>query len=83
MAKEWNTELDAQTKHDLKEIAKKTVTYKQSYKSADNPATAQLWIALMEICRSLKNLEARMESLEKLHFKNKDKGDITKDLEKW
>ena len=83
MTKDWRAKLDAQTRHDLQDITKKTVIYKQAYKGSDNPANAQLWIALTEITRSLKFLEKRIESLEKLHFEDKKKGNVIKDLEKW
>lgn len=83
MSKDWRDKLDAPAKHDLQEITKKTVIYKQAYRKAENPAISQLWIALMEITRTLQNLDKRMESLEKIHFESKIKGDITKDLEKW
>ena len=83
MPKDWRDRLDAQAKHDLKDITKKTVTYKQAYKKAENPATSQIWIALVEISRSLKNLEKRIETLEKMHFKDRKKSDILKDLENW
>ena len=83
MPKDWRDRLDAQAKHDLKDITKKTVTYKQAYKEAENPAIAQIWIALVEMSRSMKNLEKRIETIEDLHFEKKKKGDILKDLEKW
>ncbi|MEA2004601.1 MAG: hypothetical protein U9O53_06660 [archaeon] len=83
MPKNWRDRLDAQAKHDLQNMTKKTVTYKQSYRQAENPAIAQLWIALVEILRSMKNLEKRMESMEKLHFEDRKKESVIKDLEKW
>ena len=83
MPKDWRDRLDAQAKHDLKDITKKTITYKQAYNTSDNPAISQIWIALVEISRSLKNLEKRIETLEKMHFGDRKKGDVLKDLEKW
>ena len=83
MPKDWRDKLDAQTRHDLENLTKDTVTYKQAYKASENPAISQIWIALVEISRTLSNLDRRMKTLEDIHFEKKKKGDIIKDLEKW
>lgn len=63
--KDWRDDLDQELVRKLEKLLKRTKTYEKAYKRADNPAMAQLWVAVAEMFYQMERTNARIRSLER------------------
>lgn len=63
--KDWRDDLDQELVRKLEKLLKRTKTYEDAYRQADNPAMAQMWVAVAEMFYQMERMNARMRSLEK------------------
>lgn len=63
--KDWRDDLDQELVRKLEKLLKRTKTYESAYKSADNPALAQLWVAVAEMYYQNERMNARLRKMER------------------
>ena len=63
--KDWKSFLREDAKLLLSEIFEKVRKHRAAYSYAGNVKSAQLWCALIEVEREIRNIEERLEKLEK------------------
>ncbi len=62
--RDWRDDLDPDLVRKLEKLLKRTKTYEDAYKSADNPAMAQLWVAMSEMFYQMERMNARLRNIE-------------------
>lgn len=63
--RDWRDDLDQELVRKLEKLLKRTKTYEKAYKGADNPAMAQLWVAVAELFYQMERTNARMRKMER------------------
>jgi Asp-tRNA(Asn)/Glu-tRNA(Gln) amidotransferase B subunit len=63
--KDWRDDLDQDLVRKLEKLLKRTTSYEDAYKQADNPSLAQLWVAVAEMFYQMERTNARIRSLER------------------
>jgi len=61
---DWKEMLDPQTKEVLKELIERAAYHRHAYTQADDVKIAQLWAALAEISKDLKEIKEMLGKLE-------------------
>lgn len=77
--RDWRDDLDSELVRKLEKLLKRTKTYENAYKSADNPAMAQLWVAMAEMFYQMERMNARMRKMEQMQkrvIEGIEKGEI-------
>jgi flagellar biosynthesis chaperone FliJ len=62
--KDWKELLEEESKTELADIIEKARKHRAAYMQADDVKVAQLWAALTEISKQIKNLECRLTKSE-------------------
>jgi len=62
--KDWKNLLDDRTKEELKELIDRVAKYRYAYSQADDVRVAQLWVALAEIAKDLKEVKEKLGKVE-------------------
>lgn len=62
--RDWRDDLDQELVRKLEKLLKRTKSYEKAYKSADNPAMAQLWVAAAEMFYQMDRMNARLRRIE-------------------
>jgi DNA repair protein RadC len=57
--RDWRDDLDQELVRKLEKLLKRTKSYEKAYKSADNPAMAQLWVAAAEMFYQMDRMNAK------------------------
>lgn len=64
--RDWRDDLDRELVRKLEKLLKRTKTYEKAYKGADNPAMAQIWVAVAEMFYQMERMNARIRKLEQV-----------------
>lgn len=62
--KDWRDELDPELVRKLEKLLKRTNSYEDAYRQADNPAMAQLWVAMADLFAQMERINGRLRKLE-------------------
>jgi len=64
--KNWKTYLNLDDEGVLNDILKLAAKHRGAYKNASDVGTAQLWCALIELEKQIRNLDARLARIERI-----------------
>ncbi len=76
---DWKLGVEQNIRTHLEKQIGETIRHRKSYDNADNPANAQLWIAIANLSKEIFNLNLKISHLEKIinskseKIKKKDK----------
>jgi site-specific recombinase len=62
--KDWKNLLDERTREELKELIERAAKHRYAYSQADDIRIAQLWVALAEISKDLKEIKEKLGKVE-------------------
>jgi len=62
--KDWKNLLDDKTREELKELIERASKFRYAYSQADDVRIAQLWVALAEISKDLKEIKEKLGKVE-------------------
>ncbi|MEK6974288.1 MAG: hypothetical protein AABW41_03590 [Nanoarchaeota archaeon] len=62
---EWIEKLDEPTKESLKTQINITHNYEEALRSAKDPLVAQLWLAVANLSRQIKDIKSKLDYLER------------------
>jgi len=62
--KDWKNLLDDRTREELKELIDRAAKYRCAYSQADDVRIAQIWVALAEIAKDLKEIKEKLGKVE-------------------
>jgi len=63
---DWKENLSIEAEQELNQLLEKVKKHRCAYRSAENVQIAQLWCGLIEIVRMIKNLESRLDRIERI-----------------
>jgi hypothetical protein len=63
---DWKENLSIEAEQELNQLLERVKKHRCAYRSAENVQIAQLWCALIEIVRMIKELDGRLSRIEKL-----------------
>ncbi|MGC9058877.1 MAG: hypothetical protein ACP5H3_00505 [Candidatus Aenigmatarchaeota archaeon] len=61
---DWKNLLDDKTKEELKELIERAAKHRYAYSQADDVRIAQIWAALTEIAKDLKEIKEKLGKVE-------------------
>jgi ribosomal protein L18 len=62
--KDWKDILDEKTKEELKELIERTAKHRYAYSQSNDVRIAQIWAALAEISKDLKEIKEKLGKVE-------------------
>ncbi len=77
LKKEWRKHIDSETRKHMDKLVLTSSNHKHHYKDSDNPAIAQLWIALAELSKRIEQIESKFPK------EKTDRKKLIRDLEVW
>ncbi len=61
---DWKNLLDEKTKEELKELIERAAKHRYAYSQADDVRISQIWVALAEISKDLKEIKEKLGKIE-------------------
>jgi len=63
---DWKENLSIEAEQELNQLLEKVKKHRCAYRSAENVQIAQLWCALIEVMRAIKEIDGRLSRIEKI-----------------